>query len=150
LDGSAHSLFVLADVVSLIGTGNGSIVLAHAIAPRPVIAPPVVASPGDAGYSESDAREYLERVRSEIPSHIANVQVRVSRGDPAAVVLEAAVELNADVVAVATHGRANLGRFLLGSVAQQVIQSARLPVLVRRPGSSDTSVKRTVPELPLF
>ena len=150
IDGSQLSLSVLADVMRLIGARKGSIVLTHALAPRPMIAPHIVSSPGDVGYSESDVHDYLEQVRGEIPSHSVDVQIRVARGDPATVILQAADELNADLVAVATHGRANLGKLLMGSVAQQVSQSAGLPVIVRRPGSPGSSLEWTVPDLPVF
>jgi nucleotide-binding universal stress UspA family protein len=64
--------------------------------------------------------------------------------------LETASELRAEVIAVATHGRSNLGRFVLGSVAEQVIQSSRLPVLVRRPDGSSGKMRWSAPELPVF
>lgn len=44
-------------------------------------------------------------------------------------------ELGADLVVMATHGRGALGRALLGSVADHVVRTARVPVvLVRPPG----------------
>lgn len=42
-----------------------------------------------------------------------------------------------DVIAMATHGRGGLKRWLMGSVAEQVVRDAGVPVLVVRPGASD-------------
>ena len=42
-------------------------------------------------------------------------------------------ELGADLVVMATHGRGALGRALLGSVADHVVRTARVPVLLVRP-----------------
>ncbi len=44
-------------------------------------------------------------------------------------VLNAAKELNADLIVMGTHGRRGLERALLGSVAEKVVRMARIPVL---------------------
>ena len=41
--------------------------------------------------------------------------------------------LDADVIAMATHGYGGLKRTLLGSVADKVLRSSPLPLLVMRP-----------------
>ena len=38
-----------------------------------------------------------------------------------------------DAIAIATHGHGRVGRFAMGSVADKVIRSARIPVLTLRP-----------------
>jgi nucleotide-binding universal stress UspA family protein len=134
LDGSNHSLGVLSDVLQLLGNAGGSVTLVHAMTHS---------------LSESDVNAYLNRVRSEIAAENVEIRTRVARGDPATVIIETADESQADVIAVATHGRTNLGRLLLGSVAERVIQSSQRPILVRRPDSS-SSMRWTAPELPLF
>ncbi|MBP8948081.1 MAG: universal stress protein, partial [Candidatus Promineofilum sp.] len=42
-------------------------------------------------------------------------------------------------VVMCTHGRGGLSRWLFGSVATRVLQSAAVPVLVVRPRSGDAS-----------
>jgi len=48
-------------------------------------------------------------------------------------ILDLAESQGADVIAIATHGRAGVSRLILGSVADKVIRGADLPVLVVRP-----------------
>jgi len=47
--------------------------------------------------------------------------------------LDVAARRNAEVVVIATHGRSGIGRLVLGSVADEVIRHADLPILVVRP-----------------
>jgi nucleotide-binding universal stress UspA family protein len=54
-------------------------------------------------------------------------------GNPAAVIVEMASDLNAAVVVVGTHGRKGFQRLLMGSVAEAVMRHAGCPVLVVRP-----------------
>ncbi|MDS0294748.1 universal stress protein [Halogeometricum luteum] len=54
----------------------------------------------------------------------------VEEGRPAAVVAEFAADVEADVVVVGTRGRTGVGRFLLGSVAEAVVDAVDAAVLV--------------------
>ena len=58
------------------------------------------------------------------------VHRRASYGIEAAEILRAAED--ADLVAMSTHGRAGASRWLLGSVAEQVLRHCSRPLLVRR------------------
>jgi len=73
-------------------------------------------------------RAYLlaERAQDAEPA------VRVAR-DPAREIVEYAREIHADLIVVATHGRAGVSRVIMGSVAEHVVRTARCPVLVVRP-----------------
>jgi nucleotide-binding universal stress UspA family protein len=57
----------------------------------------------------------------------------VSDGSPAAELIRVAVDRQADLVMLGTHGRTGLGRLLLGSVARNVLTHAPMSVLVVRP-----------------
>jgi len=59
----------------------------------------------------------------------------VSAGSVSDGILASAREHAADVIVMSTHGRAGLGRWVFGSVADQVLRHAELPVwLVRAAG----------------
>jgi nucleotide-binding universal stress UspA family protein len=58
--------------------------------------------------------------------------VIVREGDARQVILDLAVQRDADLVAVGTHGRAGVAHVLLGSVAEAVVRSAGSDVLVAR------------------
>lgn len=51
-------------------------------------------------------------------------------GDPAEEITAAAVELDADLIVIGSRGRTGLARFVLGSVARQVVRHAPASVLV--------------------
>jgi nucleotide-binding universal stress UspA family protein len=76
--------------------------------------------------------EELDEVRGRLAhgGHEALIGVELRRGDPAWEILDAADELEADLIVMGTHGRSGLGRMLLGSVAETVLQAANCPVLV--------------------
>ncbi len=58
------------------------------------------------------------------------------------VVAEQATAWHADLIVIGTHGRRGVGRWLLGSDAEQVLRSAPVPVLlVRSPENAGTGVK---------
>jgi nucleotide-binding universal stress UspA family protein len=58
------------------------------------------------------------------------VEVRTAEGDPAAVLVEAAREVAAELLIVGRRGSDFVARTLLGSVAQRVVQQAPCDVLV--------------------
>lgn len=47
-------------------------------------------------------------------------------------ILEIAKSSGADLIAMSTHGRSGLGRLLFGSVAEQVLRHADVPVFLMR------------------
>jgi nucleotide-binding universal stress UspA family protein len=62
------------------------------------------------------------------------VHPHVIRGDDAATAIaQLAARLGADVICVASHGRAGITRALVGSVADRLLRVTRVPVLVLRP-----------------
>lgn len=70
---------------------------------------------------EERLRQRGFEVRSEV-----RVEAQVA---PA--ILELAGRMEADLIAVTSHGRGRMGRLLLGSVADKVLRGAPMPVLVR-------------------
>jgi nucleotide-binding universal stress UspA family protein len=60
------------------------------------------------------------------------IHAHVRVGSPAPEITELAGLLGADLVAVGTHGRTGLGRLLMGSVAEAVVEKTSCPVLVVR------------------
>ena len=80
------------------------------------------------------ATHYLEDVAATLRARGWVVHTRVlSHWSPAAAIADYAEERHCDLIALATRGESGLQRALLGSVADKVIRSARLPVLVWNP-----------------
>ena len=53
-------------------------------------------------------------------------------GDPAEIVCQLAVDVDADLIVVGAHARRGIGRIVLGSVSDEVARKARTPVMVAR------------------
>lgn len=75
-------------------------------------------------------RNYLETVARNFP--IGSVQCTVKKGKAADVIIESTTGETETLIAMATHGRSGLGRFLLGSVAEKVLRGASNPLLLVR------------------
>lgn len=61
------------------------------------------------------------------------VVLHVRLGDPAAELHQVAVDVDADMIVVGTHGRKGVERMVLGSVAEQLVRTAHVPVVVAHP-----------------
>jgi len=57
----------------------------------------------------------------------------VTVGSTVDTIVTIAREEDADLIAIATHGRSGIGRWILGSVADGVVRRSHLPCLVVRP-----------------
>lgn len=60
--------------------------------------------------------------------------IAATQGDPAAQILQAVAQQQIDLIAMTTHGRGALGRALFGSVADRIVRTSPVPVLLARPG----------------
>ena len=85
-------------------------------------------------------RRILAKAKSVAESHAVrttSVMRQVAGGPVADVIVREARKLGADLIVLGTHGRRGLRRIVLGSDAEQVVRTARVPVLlVRAKGAS--------------
>jgi nucleotide-binding universal stress UspA family protein len=74
------------------------------------------------------------QARSRLQSHFPawNINAEESSGSPAREILKRASELQSDLIVLGSHGHSGLGRFLLGSVSQKVVNEAPCSVRVAR------------------
>jgi nucleotide-binding universal stress UspA family protein len=127
LDGSDGGEAILGEVPR-VSAPDAEVFLLHVVPPMPLPAGPI---PGEVLKLPDRALAYLERV----PYASSRLQ-RVARvGEPAPTILQTSLELNADLIAMCTHGRGTLAQMLLGSVAMAVVSESALPVLLTRPGA---------------
>ena len=86
-----------------------------------------------AAQVEEDANRYLEQLKVRLQQEgIGSVEVRLVQGDPAASIIDAASETPDRLVAMTTHGRSGVGRWVMGSVADRVVRNSGSPVLLVR------------------
>ncbi len=69
------------------------------------------------------------RIVDEAVSRDIDAVGAVEVGDPDRAIVEYAAEHDADLVVMGTHARSGVGRFLRGSVTEQVIRDGDVPVL---------------------
>ena len=98
------------------------------------------------GTAEEETRLEALRRRSgrlarAIRTRGGRATVRVERGDPASEILRAAGP--GDLIAMTTHGYGGYKRWIFGSVAEKVLQSAAGPVFVYR-GRAPSAKHRTL------
>lgn len=81
---------------------------------------------------ENASREHL----AEIAATFAGLQVacQVLRGRPADLIIERAEADKGTLIAMATHGRSGINRWMMGSVAEKVLRGTRVPLFLVRAG----------------
>lgn len=142
LDGSRLAEGALHPAVQLAGKGDGEVFLIRVPVPLPLVIPdrgfvgPEMRWPDEAmekGHEE--AAEYLRAIREKYADEGVPVRAELIGGDPASVIVGVAEQQNIDLIAMCTHGRSGVNRWILGSVTEKVLRSAPCPVLVvRTPG----------------
>jgi nucleotide-binding universal stress UspA family protein len=91
----------------------------------------LIADPRDITTMEDNRDHYLERIAATCPP---GTTTRVLTDmDVSNAIVEVAREEQPAAIALATHGRSGLMRMMLGSVADDVIRRAPVPILVYKP-----------------
>src|SRR6266852_2308092 len=135
LDGSELAGAVLPHVRAIAQRYNAEIVLLRV--PEYVVFDPAVVTPTifttvyDAVKTE--ASEYVGRIAVKLKEAGFNVTAEVRDGAVVETILDYADHIHADLIAMSTHGRSGVARWLLGSVADKIVRGAKTPVLLIRP-----------------
>jgi nucleotide-binding universal stress UspA family protein len=142
LDGSELAECVLPHVESIArGCGTQSVVFIRVV--EPFRLPGGYYGPGfspeDITRIEADnkagAENYLAKLVGRTKYDGVTVQSKVIIGKPADSIAEYASKNAVDLITIATHGRSGISRWAWGSVADRVLRSACVPVLmIRAPG----------------
>lgn len=141
LDGSREAEAVLPAVLRLAGPVGMEVSLVRVV--------PAVPTGAIEGAGRATLHE-VTRVREEAEAYLADVCARwgaaglrvtttVRAGDPAREIIAVARDAGADLIAMTTHGRTGLGRILFGSVAEEVLRTADVPVLAVRLTAADAA-----------
>src|SRR3990172_2831073 len=81
---------------------------------------------------ESRIRTDLMKSLPEGTMDVLEVETIVVKGVPFNKIINAATEINVDLIVIGTHGRTGLSHVMLGSVAEKVVRKALCPVLTVR------------------
>jgi nucleotide-binding universal stress UspA family protein len=89
---------------------------------------------GDLKGERHEAEAYLHRLQARLASATGNdVETEVASSEPAAAVLATSEKHQPDLIAMTTHGRSGVARWVLGSVAAKLLHATHTPMLVVRP-----------------
>jgi nucleotide-binding universal stress UspA family protein len=81
-----------------------------------------------------EAEEYLNKIEEELKKKGFKVDSHVRYGNEAEEILDHAAQKDIDMIAMTTHGRSGVKRFLLGSVAEKVLRYSPKPIFLVRCG----------------
>ena len=85
-------------------------------------------------------REQARKCMAELKTLVPDARTVIREGSPRPVIVDAALELDCQLIVMGTHGRSGLAHLLLGSVAEYVVRNGKVPVLtVRTQGAQDES-----------
>ncbi len=79
------------------------------------------------------AENYLGGVADEFRRQGIDVEIRVVGGRAAAKILEHAEQEDVSLIALSTHGRSGLARWVMGSGVDKILRACEQPVLLVRP-----------------
>ena len=79
------------------------------------------------------ARKKMDEFLASHFTALPQTRGEVILGDPSDAIIDYVKQNNIDMIVMGTHGRKGLDRVLFGSVAERVIKTVRIPVLVVNP-----------------
>jgi len=100
----------------------------------------VIPSPADKAFVDDEmykkvkikAENLIDDVIKDLGEHDFTITGLVETGDPASVIIDVSNRLNVDLIVLGSTGQSELGQYLIGSVANKVVQYAHKPVMVVR------------------
>jgi len=139
LDGSGLADRILPHVNALAKSLNLEVTLIRAYT-----LPPDTYILGDGLYMDALARQraafkqeiddYLTGKAEELRAGgLSRLSPIATHGDPAEQIIDFARNTQNSLIAMSTHGRSGVGRWLMGSVAEKIVHHSRNPVLLIRP-----------------
>lgn len=149
LDGSTRAERALRVAARIARAAGGSVVLLQAVStPTEYAAPlygPYLAQPAMPAEEVLEtrvarAKAYMESVSQSETLAGVNIETKVVVGAAAQAIYETGCEEHADLIVLCSHGDTGFKRWLLGSVAQSLSRTCRVPVFVlREEGSAPDS-----------
>ena len=136
LDGSARAETILRHVEEMAMLYKAKVVLMQVVEPNLT----QVAAFPDAGFyykaeleaRTTEAEQYLAGKQGELLGKGIDCRVLIENGPTVRAVLDAADKENADIIALASHGRTGFSRFVYGSVAAGILHQSSRPLLLVR------------------
>ncbi len=131
LDGSELAECILAQVEDMALAHQAEVILLQVLPATGVL-------PHQAEAEAKTARHYLNKVKGRFQAKGIKTTTTIRHGEDAAIEITDYAQVNeVDLIAMSTHGRSGVGRWIFGSVAEKVLRGTNKPILlVRCPGIS--------------
>lgn len=134
LDGSELAERAIEPAMTIAKQTNAELIMLTAFEIRPVI----TSTPSMGVYYTENAekqeetlvREYLAEVMEKYEGAGVFLRGNAIRHNAPEAILNTAVKENVDLIVMSSHGRSGIGRWIMGSVTERVLQHASCPVLV--------------------
>jgi nucleotide-binding universal stress UspA family protein len=132
LDGSDLSEGILGVTAQIAKALKSTVTVAYVAPPEMagLASVPLVRMPGG---KEISAQDYLASVVKRLQEQGVKAEAAVIAGYPALEIAMTAQEQKYDLIAMATHGRSGMGRWVYGSTTDKVLHTVTTPLLLRRP-----------------
>ena len=113
---------------------------------EPMQLPARLPAQGELGFQEKDRREideqrkknaeaYLEKILQKTALEGAVPSYEILEGNVAETLANWAEQKSVDLIIIASHGRSGVGRWVMGSVADRLLRSVCVPIMmIRAPG----------------
>ncbi|MBN1368367.1 MAG: universal stress protein [Dehalococcoidales bacterium] len=79
--------------------------------------------------NKNAAQRYIQNVAKQLETDGINATPVVLEGNPAEEILKYAKNNNIDLIIMSTHGRSGIKRWLMGSVANRILEHSSIPVM---------------------
>jgi len=135
LDGSTLAEQVLDSALSLAKCSQAEIILLRAVEPANLLfdmetADQVQESVNALERGEADA--YLNSLMQKMPQTPNTLTAHTLMGPPADTIIDFAKDQKVDLIAMSSHGRSGISRWVYGSVAEKVMRGATCATLIMR------------------
>ena len=77
---------------------------------------------------EAESLRFLNESKKHLGGE--NIEVKVVDGETGPAILKAAKDYGCDIIVMGSHGRSGLGKLIMGSVAETVLQNTTVPLLI--------------------
>jgi nucleotide-binding universal stress UspA family protein len=145
LDGSEYSECALEHAKEMaLGCHIQNVILLYVIEP---INPGMYEVPAqvieDASQKGKDfGRNYLAKIVARMKAEGLDVEPVLMSGSVTESILDYVKDNGVDLIAMSTHGRSGISRWVLGSVADKIVRRSSIPVLLVSPVESKAAEKK--------
>jgi nucleotide-binding universal stress UspA family protein len=91
-----------------------------------------------------EAYRYLDEIQKGLTEPSLEIITKVQAGEPAVEIASYARQIKANLMVMATHARGRLGHALLGSVAEEVLRTSHIPIMMLHTGLPVSIADKTI------